>query len=84
MEMITIPKVLFWYMIVLILTFGGWYIYTAILFKKGKLDKKTAKKFKKIAEWECRDTINQEKLIIRQYIEHYTRVHSINWEEYGL
>lgn len=84
MEMIEIPKVWFYYMIILIVTFGGWYVYTAILFKRAKLDKITAKRLKKIAEWECRDVVNQEKLIIKQYIEHYTRVHNINWDEYRL
>ena len=82
MEMIEIPKVIFYYMIVLIITFGGWYIYTAWLFKKGKMDKATTKKWKTICKLEFRHPIDQEKLIIKEYIDKYTKEHHIDWKEH--
>lgn len=84
METVTLTRTTFNYMIMLILLLAGYYIWTLFIFKRGRLDKITTKRLKKIAEWECRDVINQEKLIIKQYIEHYTRVHNIDWDEYRL
>lgn len=46
-----------------------------------KLDQKTSEKLSKISEWENRAKKDQVKHIIKQYIDHYTRVNNIKWED---
>ena len=46
------------------------------------LDGENDAKLKKISNWENRTKHDQVKHIIKQYIEHYTRVNKINWDEY--
>lgn len=37
-------------------------------------------KFKQICEWEDRSTKDEVRHIIKQYIDHFTRVHNVKWE----
>ena len=80
--MILIDKESFICLILALIVLLGWYIYTCILFYKGKLPKQTIKKFKKICKWEYRNPIDQQKLIIDEYINKYTKEHKIDWEEH--
>ena len=59
----------------------GWYIYTVIIFLKGRLKRDVAKKFKKICKWEHRSPIEQEKYIIEKFIDEYTEEHGIIWKK---
>ena len=80
--MITISRQLFTEMVVAIFLLGGWFIGTILIFRKGKMKKETERKWKKICEWECRDSIEQEHIIIEEYVERYAKEKSINWSEY--
>lgn len=46
------------------------------------LDNDSEKKLLKICDWENRARKDQVKHIIKQYIDHYSRINSIDWNEY--
>lgn len=79
--MITLTKFQFYYMITLIIFLLIYFIYTRFLFKKARIDKRSYERFKKICKMEYRDPIDQEKLIIDQFIEKYSKEHNIVWND---
>lgn len=80
--MITISKTLFYALLT------AYFIMIFILYKiikaidKGRLDKLNYKKFKVISQMECRNPIDEEKYIIKKYIEEYSKANKIDWSEY--
>lgn len=80
--MITMSEHTFWLLINLLVIYVSYFIYNVRIQIKAKLDKTTAKKFKKICKWEFRDPIKQEHMIIKDFIEKYTQEHKIDWDEH--
>lgn len=53
-----------------------------IKFARFQLDPETYRKLKKISQWENRSKENQVIHIIKMYIDNFTKLHNINWDEH--
>ncbi len=74
---IKLSQFLFYYSLILTI----YVIYIESRLHKARLDRRTAKKFRKICKLEYRTPIEQEHLIINKFIEEYTKQNHIDWDE---
>ena len=78
--MVTLSLFRYWILIIANLLLLSWYIYTAILFHRARLDKETAKRWKTICKIKNISLINCEKILIRKFVDDYTEEHKIEWK----
>lgn len=80
--MVTISLDYLCYLYLNILILGAYCVLSIILTLRGRMDKTIMKKFKKICKWEFRKPIDQEKLIITEFVNRYTEENNIDWKEH--